>query len=402
MSDSPLNRTLYGLLVRRFGEGRVNVTSPGVGISWTLRCPANGPIHSIPERKVLVSGEEYEVACPFCRDWKKRLSINHRWGVWDPETRSRNLWLAHCYNEECLADPTLQQQLYVMVYGRHADRKDVTVLPGKAQDTLELRPAEPPGQMIRLDELARRHPRHHALVYLESRQFDPVALGQMYGVSYCPQSRYGHATDRIIIPVRERGILYGWQARYIGDDFGGRSLKDADVPKYWTMPGMPKRVLGYNMDQAVRHQTVAIVEGPADVWGFGPQAFAIFGKTLHPRMIQKLRAWLNLYWGDEAAVVVLLDPDQDAKAKLGGRPHHIAKVAAALRDGLGRALGDRVLPVYLPAGTDPGGLDRDFQRRAVREAAAKQGVPVMFGKAGRKPALSANQLIFETESKHVG
>jgi hypothetical protein len=388
--NQPLNPTLHRKLVQRFGKDNVSIASPGQAIYWRITPPIGWRGQNRPSRTVSVSGEEYFVPCPFCKDYKKRLSINHMWGVWDPESYSNNLWLAQCYNEQCLGDYALQQALFLQLYGVNSNtRNAVPIIAARSADPLQLKEAQPPGPMMRLDELAARHPHHHSLQYLESRHFDPIALGRAFGVSYCAESKYSFARDRIIIPIYERGILYGWQARYIGDDFNGTPLKEWGIPKYWTMPGTPKRIVGYNMERAVRHQTIMVVEGPADVWGAGVQSFGILGKSLDPEMAKKLRKWISLYWKDNAVVVVLLDPDQDQVSKAEGKLHHIEQTANVLRETLGRGLADRVVPVYLPSGTDPGNLDRVYMREIIRSTAEKLGLEVHFDKKSQMPASSA-------------
>lgn len=396
MSDGPLNPLLYRALVGRFGESHVQIVAPGVEISWALSSPAAGDPGALPSRKVLNPGEEYLVRCPFCRDWKPRMYINHRWGVWDPDTRSNNMWLFQCFNEHCETDKSLQDALFMMLFGGRPGRRQVEILPGRSVDVTELKEAEFPGPVIRLDELAERSPRHKALEYLRDRHFDPIRLAKLYGVGYCPHSRYGFAADRIIIPVYERGILYGWQARFIGDSANGVPLKDLGVPKYWTMPQMPRKVIGYNMDVAAQHQTIVIVEGPMDVWGVGPQAFGLLAKTISPLLVRKLNAWIDLYWRDEVTIVVLLDPDQDPVSLRKGKPHHINVACDVLRQNLRHGIRDRVLPVFLPPKTDPGSLERDFTRHAIRQAAVKAGLNVTFSARGRRPRVDNSLLEFKT------
>lgn len=396
--SSPLNPTLYNALRSKFGDVQIN--SPGIAISWVVhRSAIFVSDEARPSRKVFNQGEEYLVRCPFCKDWKKRLSINHRWGVLDRETNSQNLWLCQCYNEQCTTDWGRQMQLFTTVYGQ---RRQVTtpILPGVEVDPFDLEEVEPPGEMIRLDELAASDPRHPAIEYLESRQFDPAKIGRLYDASYCEHSQFTLARNRIIIPVKERGILYGWQARHIGDRVGSQTLKDLGIPKYWTMPGMKRKILGYNMDTAVRHQTIAVVEGPMDVWGFGPQAFGLLGKTMNAELARKLGRWLDLYWGEQATILVILDPDQDETSARRHDKHHIEKCVDVLRDNLRTRHRDRILPIYLPVGTDPGSLDRAFMRRLIQEKAAERRLSVSFSKDGRKPAV-ANERLLPGEIKHA-
>ena len=370
-----LNPTLFKALEKVFGEPRV--AARGVAIKWHIVKRANLQQGDMYEsRKVEVPGEEYLVSCPYCNDTRHRLSINHRWGVPDPELATRNLWLMRCYNEECQNDPDNQHRLFETVYplcGPDVLQR-MKINPGKPAAT---RPTEmaPPGPMLRLDKLAARHPNHHALQYLKSRYLDPVKLAKYYQVSYCFESQLRFAADRIIFPVRMDGMLVGWQARYIGDKVLGRSFKEAGVPKFYSCPGQARRVIGFNYDGAVRHPTLVIVEGPTDVSNFGVQALGIMGKTMGPQFQKRIASLMKRRWGDEGVIVVMLDPEQDAVSKAKGRPHHITTLAASLR-----AFFPRVVPVFLPEGYDPGNYDYRLARECIREAANKEGLQVSFRK----------------------
>ena len=93
-----LNPTLYNLLLRhpRF-HGDVGIAAHGVAIDWYVvqrgfTDSRTDQQRSKPQRKVRYSGEEYRVNCPYCRDARRRLFINHRWGVsscWFPPSFTR-------------------------------------------------------------------------------------------------------------------------------------------------------------------------------------------------------------------------------------------------------------------------------------------------------------------------
>lgn len=369
-----LNPTLYRALQRKFGE--VDVVAPGHAIVWKKVPIPRGRGRRKFRREVTYSGEEYRIRCPFCRDHRPRLYINHRWGVWDEETQSYNLFLANCFNEGCLEDFQSQRQLYERVYLPSGQwNRKIRVRRGVTVRSGELVEIPDPGPLVRLDDLAAEQPQHHAIEYLRSRDLDPVKLGRRWGVSYCSWSRYPMASDRIIIPVRMGGIQVGWQARFIGDDFGGCPLNDAKIPKYWTSPGMPRRLVAYNFDQAIRHRTVVIVEGPPDVWAGGARYMGLLGKTMSPQLQARFLAAMRNRHGDGFTVVIMLDPKQDERARQRGRAHHIA----ALKQQLEAHLPGRICEVYLKGFKDPGKVGSPQKlRRIVQEEAARQGVPVYF------------------------
>ena len=68
--DDVLCPELYFKLKKLFGQ--VHVNNRGVGM--VMRPSSNG------ERPTsIVNGEYYRVCCPFCKETRHRLYINHRW-----------------------------------------------------------------------------------------------------------------------------------------------------------------------------------------------------------------------------------------------------------------------------------------------------------------------------------
>ena len=92
---SPLQPELYRRLESRLGP--VIIANEGEElVGWAATDPCTGR----PRLEVIMPGEYYRVSCPFCTDTRHRLYVNHRWGLWVPELRTDNLWLAHCFNED--------------------------------------------------------------------------------------------------------------------------------------------------------------------------------------------------------------------------------------------------------------------------------------------------------------
>lgn len=345
----PLNPTLYAMLVHHFGE--VHIVSPGRELVWT------------PDRRVWQRGEEYRINCPFCLDARKRLYISYLWGVWDEATQSKNLFLCRCFNEECMSDPGKPGALHKSVYSGSSRGRDgkIATKPGYAKPTGQ-EACELPGETISLAELSRTDPWHPAITYLQSRNFDPVALSEEYGAVYCLNSRYGLAEDRIIVPIYVRDQLRGWQARYPGDDVYGLSFKEAGVPKYWTCPGTKVGSLVYNADKAATHRTIVVVEGPTDVWRLGAPAAALLGKKANQDKVIALRDAVKRAGAEphERSIVILLDTDPSAKHLERTPDHPIEKAAAEFVQ-----IFPKVSRVYLPSGTDPGSLSLEFLRDTI-------------------------------------
>jgi hypothetical protein len=379
MTDEPLNPTLFRRLERYYGEGQVEIISAGQSISWRAvreRVPGTGG-ESRMTRRMMDPGEEYKVRCKICRDHRARLHINHRWGVYDPITKSKNLWLANCFNEDCYDNYEAQADLYERIYAVHRRAKlEIAVHEGREGDPNEICEVSPPGQMIRLDELKAKKPTHPAIVYLEGRGYDVDKISKLWQAAYCVKSRFDLAEKRIIIPIFFNGMMVGWQARYVGDDVDGQSFNEAGVPKYWTSPGFKRRLVAYNLERACTHQTVIVVEGPTDTWNVGPMGMGALGKTLSPFVRKSLVQNLHRHHPHDGVVVIALDPKQDAKSKAKGKPHHLDVLYNQLR----APLQGRVMKLWLPEEYDPGSMDRELFRNLCREEGRRWKLPIGFSK----------------------
>jgi hypothetical protein len=352
-----LRPLLYACLCRAFG--RVKVVHEGEACQASLAAgqwPFDGPtleVHSW--------GETYAVCCPFCGDTRYRLYVNHRWALRDERVGSDNLWMAKCFNEDCLRNLNLLFRLRTLVLeeGRFSsgDQGADLVLPGAPRQHRGQpgRPAMLPGPITRLDRLVPDHP---ARAYLEGRGFDSAL---QYGVAYCaePAWSYPMTLNRLILPVQLHGKLVGWQARCVGErDWSG------GVPKYYTMPGMKTSQTLYNFDRAARCPFVVLTEGATDVWRFGPEAVALFGKNLSEaqfELIAGVPAWR------EGCVIVLLDGD----AKEEGR-----KIKKRLARWARHAVW-----LGLPEGWDPGRYSTERLREVVFSGARRSGIDLTALKA---------------------
>lgn len=352
-----LNPSLYRRLKRHFGSVKVSSHREKFDA-----IPARD-IHSDEEKpKLLIknAGEYYQVCCPYCSDTKHRLYINHMYGKRDDFGRKMT-FLAICYNETaCMSKADNQADLYdtlseidgVLERARIKEGVDVPQ---------EAREFKLPGPCVRLDSLK---PDHIARLYLESRNFDPDVIARRYGVSFCLDSHYFLARERLIIPIYERGKLKGWQARYVGE-LAWKKKSYKGPPKYFSCPGMDRRMLLYNLDNAREYNTGVIVEGPTDVWSFGPMAVCTFGATMTEFQKRKFMAVFR-----KRTAVLVYDPEEFEE------PH-----TQRLIDYFKRRFGSgQFAAVKLPDGTDPGSLDRAFLRDFVAGEAEKQGVIVSWKK----------------------
>ncbi len=349
---SPLNPALYARLKEEFGY--VAVSQAGVAASVRY---GYGPFLSENNLKMELdnAGEYYRVNCPYCGDSRLRLWVNHLWGVANETTQRKNLWLAICYNEGCLAEPGRVQELYDRVYGfRNANLRGarVVILPGEVEEQ-SLKRIEPPGLLLPLNRL---QPRDKVITYLRFKGYDPEQLQKWFGVSYClnADSNYAMAQDRIFIPVIMHNMLVGWQCRYPAD----LNWKTAGIPKYYSRPNMPRRLMLYNYDTAVKFPFVVLCEGPTDTWNVGPYAVAAFGKHLSAPQIK-------LLCDNWKAIVVLLDGDAWEDSE---------KLVQRLRDVQYKGY---IVPVRLPVDRDPGDLDAAVVADYIMNAANASGVDLL-------------------------
>jgi len=318
MVNEPLRPELYHRLCDCLGSVLIaNEGQPFNASVCTDRVTRKAALH------IIEPGEYYKVSCPFCSDTRHRLWINHRWGRYVPALQSKLLHLAICYNDNCLRKPGAVHRLYEMVFSDFGHEQGDVVLQAKRCVTAPAAPRYPG----RHQSLATLWPNHPANDYLQSRGFDPKVLTSQYRVSYCIEAaaEFPLAQGRIIIPVHLNGEFRGWQARCVGEPQSG-------LPKYYSMPSMKKSELLYNYDTARTHAFLVVVEGVTDVWTFGPEAVALFGKTISARQVELLAQ-------AGRPVFVLLDHDAAVEAQ---------KVSAALQGKV-----PAVHLVALPSG-DPG------------------------------------------------
>lgn len=357
MDFEPLNGALYRALMARF-HGHVKVANRGEAQIGEYK--ADFFDKETMKLDLTQPGEYYMVNCPYCNDTKFRLYINHRWGVIDTRPyagrNNRNLWLAICYNEKCLQTHERRLEFYEdEIKALPGELGKARILKGK-EVKLEDVKMEWPGHTTRVDLLPDGH---HAKHYLISRNFDPERIGKFYNVQYCADSFRWLARDRIIIPIYEGKDLKGWQARYIGEI---NWKKEGAPPKYYTAPGTPRRLLIYNLASAAQYRTGVIVEGPTDVWSFGPMSCCTLGATM---TAQQQRRFLSRF--KEHSAILLYDPEEyerDATKKL------VSNFSGQFAKGFAS--------VKLPSGRDPGDLNRSFMRDYVYEKAKEQGVIVSW------------------------
>jgi DNA primase len=166
---------------------------------------------------------------------------------------------------------------------------------------------------------------------LEQRGFNPDELVNEWSLS----STDGRETDknwrwRIVVPIYMAHRLVS----YVGRTIGHRMDKYRAAPKEWRSLN-PHDTL-YGLDK-VCGNTVVVMEGPADVWRWGPGAVALFGdqSSLSQRIL--LRRFRR--------AIIMLDGDDAGKTA--------GEKLAWQMSGFGM----EVQQAILPDGLDPGQLD---------------------------------------------
>lgn len=295
---------------------------------------------------VLHYGEYYRICCPKCQDTRYRLWVNHR-AVEFP-------WFIVCYNEDCYKSAQTRDQLLFTLYKTRRPQRP-KVNRGR-RDSATLQQTVAPGVLTRLDNLPMSHP---ANAYLsDERGFDPWELGRKYSISYCGSSvDFPQCSNKIIIPIHMNGALVGWQARFIGE----RNWKMSSSPKYWDKPGMPKRLMLYNHDQAVHYPWVGLQEGVTDVWATGPMMMSLLGSTITFAQRRLLAFDFRL-----KPIVVMLDGEAQLENE-------------AITAELKKEHQAGVVMVTLPEGVDPGSQKPSVNLDLIYAAADQQQVVLPGG-----------------------
>ncbi len=292
-----LNAGLYSQLRDNF-PGGVIIANPGEGCHTSSQRRADGSYYTAIHH----SGEYYRVNCPFCHDTRHRLWVNHMYGQPDAAGRSMK-FLATCYNEQCLDSFDNRKRFHDSIFGfknvSERRRQQFTVQRATWADPTQMGVVAPPGTIIPLSRLVESMPYHKAVTYLCGERRYTTQMLLHYDISYCTHSvNYPAAVDRIIFPIRMRDNLVGWQARYIG------TTDWKTTPKYYGLPGMKKKYMLYNYDNAKDKPFVVLVEGATDCHVVGDYSVALLGKHLSGSQMELV---LNTWAGKP--IVLIFDPD---------------------------------------------------------------------------------------------
>lgn len=362
-----LNQALYQRLCVRFGRDNVGVNKPGMpgAFGKGVFAPTDKTYRLIKidsSRADSASGEEFNIACPFCGERRSgksgRLYINHLWGTKDPYTDSTILWLMHCYNEDC--------------HRNFANRKALAEMIVNGDETFVVAKTDyqpPPPKDAKLPEgvqslryLAEHDLHHPAVKFCVRKGYDPRELSDVYNVMYCSATANagGRAANRLVVPfyttVAGQQKLAGWTARRLEEPAKDASDEEKErIGPKWRHSANPTGHIVYGLEEASKYPVALVGEGPGDKWSMGPQAVAVLGKTISVAKAARIVNALQLH-GEQARIIIVLDPAQDRKAKLRKTPHHIHTAVKVFK-------GITHIPVYdlwLPTWADPGSLSRSY------------------------------------------
>lgn len=234
LDQNPLNPELYDALQRSFKNVAISKAGIPRSVSYLPDWEHAGRKRSVASE----SGEYYHINCPYCKESRQRLYINHEWGETDPHTGWRNLHLACCFNHhECLTTEARRQDLYDRVYplgrtrGERRKQPPPTVTPLLVPREFSL-----PAGLVLLHELP---PDHLAAAYWLRRGFNLQELGHWWQVAYCESCTTVSPAihERVVIPIYDRQTAFlenqarqrlaGWQARLVTE-------AGPQIPKYLT------------------------------------------------------------------------------------------------------------------------------------------------------------------------
>ena len=292
------NEPLYRAMTKLFKEQPVIVNAD---VPAAITFPP--PIVSIDiDRKTpidvgsVIGGEQYAVNCPFCGDTRHRLYISAMWNAnikLGSYTYVCSDFLLRCFNQDCQKIPSnrawLVDNLNKLLGDPEAISGDAIIQEQSSEVSAEGLANQVPLPPHMADIEHSSVPQYIRDYWYNVRGFSADTL-RKYGVKIAylpyPIKRGCKMMEQpvTIIPVYQYGQFWFFQARLIpinGDPKNGyeRNLMNDEYPKYYIPRGAKKSWTLYNLDNAVKYEEVAIVEGVTDVWRIG-KAVAKFGRSL--------------------------------------------------------------------------------------------------------------------------
>lgn len=410
------NRALYDRLTfltqtkkpMGIGAGEVKVKAEGIPMTYRYvpddkrRTPDGKPPRKYEKLDIVDWGEMYSVCCPFCGDGRHRCAVSYKVGVWDERCASTHRHLWKCFNENCQDHPDNQDKMRRLLEYPMIRTAGMSIATAEAQNAhlanpdFEI-PATMPHSLHTLAELTDDHP---TSVFLRTYKggWNPRRLARNWEVKLGGQFA-GGASDRLIFPIREKGILRGYQARYVGP-YGEDSPKGlwdchecwtrwesatnpkvcghcgksdmAPVVKWNTSKGTKLGKLLYNSDNAQQAgDFVLVLEGPMDVIRAGtPEMTEVPGPAVGMFKSAVSVPWQSTFLYAEFLrkgypVFFVWDDDAYGKSQ--------EALAALLENPQFAPFASLMSCVKLPDGADPAGMNHTDLWSTISEHARRVG-----------------------------
>jgi hypothetical protein len=297
-----INPQLRSALERVFGQSTISCENdPGSFsapyIQSSLRRMAKkGRHYATVERW----GETYYVNCPVCGDTKHRLGFSHLWNTC-AKIKNASVYfsktLNYCFNEQCDI-----RRYFDRIESNIDGTVEIKTTP-KAFSAYIPEELELPAECL---PIIHNDVPEYVVEYLLQRKFDLQELNDIFHIKFAPGGTvyptsgepYTAYEDKLVIPIIQKLKLVSYQLR---------TLDSANRRKYYNPAGIPKSHFLYNVDQAMEHADIVIVEGVTDVWRIGAQAVCLFGKSQSCAQ----RELMKTLWGYDGCCIVVLDSDAD-------------------------------------------------------------------------------------------
>ncbi len=203
---------------------------------------------------------EISIKCPFCgeEDPSEHLGVNLQNGKWgchrDPNHRGKSGYYLIKWMMSC---STQQAKIIVRQYSKaDPDTLDgvLVALEGTIEETSDQEQVNLEPQFKNFHKIKARGATGRFFRYLQDRGYEnPYEASSLYELRCALVGRY---KDRIILPVRHNGELYGWTSRALGNP--------VNAPRY-LMSSEAVKATVFNFDHVKKGgERLFIVEGPFD------------------------------------------------------------------------------------------------------------------------------------------
>ena len=212
----------------------------------------------------LKKNNEYMWWSPFITHHKPKLQVNIQTGKW-------HCWVSNQGGHNLF-------QLFKKVGANRQEFRELSKLLGET--TFYNTKDEPGKQDIKLPDefksLSEPHTsiiKDHAMLFLKKRGITEQDIIR-YNLGYCTEGQY---QNRIIIPSYDENGRLNY---FVGRDFYSSTLK-------YKNPPIPKDVIGFDL-YVNWSLPIILVEGVFDAMSVKSNSIPLFGKTILPRLYQKI------------------------------------------------------------------------------------------------------------------